>query len=229
MGGYDFYSNSRFEGGKGGMRLLLSICLFLSSLHPLFGGLTWDTTYREMKVPAGQKEVLTDFAFKNATSAQIVISSMQTSCGCTVAKIDKKEIAPGESAAVHVRFDVGNRKGEQVKSVVVKTSDQAKQTLILRALIQDPVSFSQKEFVWNSGTPGVERDSMVELSAGAQILGIESLNDQFDAKLEEMEKGSRYRIVVTPRSTAVPVASAVKVLIADPRKRSVLLQARVEN
>lgn len=211
------------------MRLALSFYLFLSFLLPLFGGLTWETTYREMKVPSGQKEVLTDFVFKNSTSAQIDISSMQTSCGCTVAKIDKKQIAPGESAAVHVRFDIGNRKGEQVKSVVVKTSDQAKQTLILRALIQDPVSFSQKEFVWRSGTPAVGRDSMVEVSAGAQILGAESLNDQFDVKLEEMEKGSRYRIVVTPRSTSVPVASAVKVFIADPKKRSVLLQARVEN
>jgi hypothetical protein len=48
-------------------------------------------------------------------------------------------------------------------------------------------------------------------------------------RLEEMEKGSRYRIVVTPHSTAVPVASAVKVLIADPKKRSVLLHARIEN
>ena len=211
------------------MRLAVSFCLFVAFMHPVFGGLTWETTYREMKVPSGQKEVLTDFVFKNATSAQIDISSMQTSCGCTVAKIENKQIAPGESAAVHVRFDIGNRKGEQVKSVVVKTSDQAKQTLILRALIQDPVSFSQKEFVWRSGTPGVERDSMVEVSGGAQILGAESLNDQFDVKLEEMEKGSRYRIVVIPRSTAVAVASAVKVLIADPKKRSVLLQARVEN
>ncbi len=211
------------------MRPSLLFCLFLTFLLPAFGGLTWDTTYREIKVPSGQKEVLTDYVFKNSTSAGIEISSMQTSCGCTAAKIDKKQIAPGESAAVHVRFDVGNRKGEQVKSVVVKTSDQAKQTLILRALIQDPVAFSQKEFVWRSGTPGVERDSMVEVGAGAQILGAESLNDQFDVRVDEMEKGSRYRIVVTPRSTAIPVASAVKVLIADPKKRSVLLQARVEN
>ncbi len=211
------------------MRPSLLLCLFLAFLLPAFGGLTWDTTYREIKVPSGQKEVLTDFVFKNSTSAQIEISSMQTSCGCTAAKIDKKQIAPGESAAVHVRFDIGNRKGEQVKSVVVKTSDQARQTLILRALIQDPVAFSQKEFVWRSGTPGVERDSMVEVGAGAQILGAESLNDQFDVRLDEMEKGSRYRIVVTPRSTAIPVASAVKILIADPKKRSVLLQARVEN
>lgn len=211
------------------MRPSLLLCLFLTFLLPAFGGLTWDTTYREIKVPSGQKEVLTDYVFKNSTSAEIEISSLQTSCGCTAAKIDKKQIAPGESAAVHVRFDVGNRKGEQVKSVVVKTSDQARQTLILRALIQDPVAFSQKEFVWRSGTPGVERDSMVEVGAGAQILGAESLNDQFDVRVDEMEKGRRYRIVVTPRSTAILVASAVKVLIADPKKRSVLLQARVEN
>ena len=201
---------------------------FVPLLSPAFAGLVWETTYREIRVPANQKEVLADYGFKNTGPERVDISSLQTSCGCTSAKVDSKQIAPGESGAVHVRFEVGGRKGEQVKGVVVKTSDHAKQSLVLRALIQDPVAFSQKEFVWRSGTPATPKESIVEVEPGAQIVGVESMNDQFDARLEEMEAGHRYRVVVTPHSTAVPVDTSIKVQVADPKKRSVLLQARVE-
>ena len=197
-------------------------------VQPAFAGLIWETSYREVRVTANEKEVLADFGFKNTGSERIDISSMQTSCGCTSAKVDSKQILPGESGAVHVRFDVGGRKGEQVKGVVVKTSDRAKQSLVLRVLIQDPVSFSQKEFLWASRTPATPKESIVEVESGARIVGVEAMNDQFDARLEEMEAGRRYRVVVTPRSTAVPVNTSIKVVVADPKKRSVLLQARVE-
>jgi hypothetical protein len=198
-------------------------------MHSAFAGLAWETTYREIRVPAGEKEVLADYGFKNTGTAPVDISSLETSCGCTVAKIDKKQIAPGETGAVHVRFDIGNRKGEQVKGVVVKTSDHVKQSLALRVLIQDPVAFSQREFVWNSGAAATPKESIVEVAAGARILGVESLNDQFDVRIEDMEAGARYRIVVTPRSTGMPVDTSIKVQIADPKKRPVFLQARIEN
>lgn len=201
--------------------------LFLS--HAAFGGLIWETTYREVRIPAGQKEVLSDFAFKNTGDSPVNISSLQTSCGCTVAKVDQKDIPPGGTGAVHVRFDVGGRKGEQVKSVIVKTSDRTKQTLILRVFVQESVSFSQKEFVWNSGTLPTEKESIIEVdpASGARILGVESQNDQFDARLEEMESGRRYRLVVTPHSTENAVAGSVKICVEDPKKRSVVLQTRV--
>ena len=139
-----------------------------------------------------------------------------------------KQVLPGEAGAVHVRFDVGGRKGEQVNGVAVRTSDRAKQSLVLRVLIQDSVSFSQKEFVWVSGSPATPKESIVEVEPGARVVGAESQNDQFDARIEEMEAGRRYRLVVTPRSTGAAAATTIKIQVADPKKRSVLLQARVE-
>lgn len=213
------------------MRRFYFIPLWFSVAAAAFGGLTWETTYREVRIPATQKEVLADFPFKNPAAVPVDISSLQTSCGCTVAKVDQKEIPGGGSGVVHVRFDVGGRKGEQVKSVVVKTSDRAKQTLVLRVLIQESVSLSQKELFWSSGTPAMTQESIIEVdpASGARILGVESLNDQFDARLEELEPGRRYRLAVTPRSTQVPVAGSVKISVADPGKRSVFVQTRVED
>ena len=212
------------------MRFAFVGCLifFVSLSQTAFAGLVWETTYREIRVPANQKEVLADYGFKNTGPERVDISSIQTSCGCTSAKVDSKQIAPGESGAVHVRFEVGGRKGEQVKGVIVRTSDRAKQSLVLRALIQEPVAFSQKEFVWGSRTPATPKESIVEVEPGARVVGAESQNDQFDARIEEMEAGRRYRLVVTPRSTGAAAATTIKIQVADPKKRSVLLQARVE-
>ena len=229
IGRKDFYSNPPGKVREESMRILVCSIFLASLAPPVFAGLLWKTKYCEIRVPANQKEVVADFGFKNDGAAGVEISSLQTSCGCLVAKIDKKQVASGETGEVHVRFDVGGRKGEQIKSVIVRTSDHAKTTLVLRALIQDPVSFSQKEFVWASGALATPKDSIVEVDPGARILGVESLNDQFDARLEEMEAGHRYHLVVTPRSTAVPVDASIKVQVADPKKRSVFLQARIEN
>ena len=90
---------------------------FVLLVPSAFGGLTWDTTYREIRVPANEKEVLADFGFKNTGPERVDISSLQTSCGCTSAKVDSKQILPGETGAVHVRFEVGGRKGEHSTSI----------------------------------------------------------------------------------------------------------------
>ncbi len=229
----DFYSNVRGGGRRWGMRgfQVPYLIFFVLLIQPVFAGLTWDTAYREVRVPGNQREVLADFGFKNETGSPLVISSIQTSCGCTVAKVDRKEVAPGESAAVHVRFDVGSRKGEQVKSIIVRTSDRVSQSLILKVLVQETIAFSQKEFTWSAGAPATTKDSIVEVdpASGAQLLGVESLNDQFEARLEEIEAGRRYRLLVSPRSTQTPVTGSLKVLVADPKKRSIFLQTRIEN
>ena len=119
------------------MRKLYPLCaLIFSLLAPqAFGGLTWAATQQDLEVPADQKTVLVDFAFKNEGPDVVEISSLQTSCGCTAATVESKKIAPGESGSVHVKFAVGSRKGEQVKSVIVRTSDKAKQSLILKMRI----------------------------------------------------------------------------------------------
>jgi hypothetical protein len=178
-----------------------------------------------------QKEVALEFPFKNTTGASLEISSIQTSCGCTAAKVDSKEIPAGGTGSVHVQFHSGGRRGEQVKSVEVRTSDREMQMLVLRVVVQETISFSQKEFLWSAGSAPVAQDSIMEVdpSSGATILGAESLNDQFDVKLQELDPGRRYRLSVTPRSTEVPVTSSVKIQLTDPKKRSIFLQTRVEN
>lgn len=49
--------------------------------------------------------VSTAFDVINNGDERVIIESLPTSCGCTLAEIDKKEISPGERAVITVSFD----------------------------------------------------------------------------------------------------------------------------
>ena len=60
---------------------------------------------------------------KNAGDEELIIRRVTSSCGCTVAKIGNKKLAPGESAALEITFTSGKRYGKVVKAVFVASND----------------------------------------------------------------------------------------------------------
>ncbi len=62
------------------------------------------------------------FTFKNTGTADLVIMSAVTSCGCTVPKYDKKPVSPGETGTMEVIFDTSGRSGIQNKTITVKSN-----------------------------------------------------------------------------------------------------------
>jgi hypothetical protein len=63
-----------------------------------------------------------DFVIKNDGAADLQITNVQPSCGCTVARYDKL-IAPGKTGSVHVVVDTTTFTGAIAKSVTVYTND----------------------------------------------------------------------------------------------------------
>jgi len=124
------------RGEKGSVRRTI-LFFFLLFAGPLLAGIEWEATFREMDPKPGEKVYTATFPFRNPTSETIRITGIETSCGCTSAKADIKEIPPGGSGSVQVRFDAGNRTGEQVKMVIVRTSDKEKHKLIIRVILPE--------------------------------------------------------------------------------------------
>ncbi|MDP8248401.1 MAG: DUF1573 domain-containing protein [Candidatus Tritonobacter lacicola] len=60
---------------------------------------------------------------KNAGDKELIIRRVTSSCGCTVAKIENKKLAPGESAALEITFTSGKRYGKVAKAVFVASND----------------------------------------------------------------------------------------------------------
>jgi hypothetical protein len=76
------------------------------------------------KVGPGTKNIC-EFKFSNTGNALLKIEEIQTTCGCTVAELDKKEYAPGESGALKITFKVGKEAGQTSKRLFVKSNDKA--------------------------------------------------------------------------------------------------------
>jgi len=122
--------SSIHAAGPRACRVLLVFLLALAG--PALAGIEWETKLRDVRAEPGEKVVSVTFPFRNTGGEMVGISGIQTSCGCTSAKVDCKEVPAGGTGSVQVRFDIGNRKGEQVKGVIVRTSDREKHTLVLR-------------------------------------------------------------------------------------------------
>jgi Protein of unknown function (DUF1573) len=82
------------------------------------------------KVAEGEK-VGFIFVFENKGTADLVISSATSSCGCTVPKFDKKPIPPGKTGELEVVFDTSGRNGIQTKTIAVR-SNASKPVVLLK-------------------------------------------------------------------------------------------------
>jgi hypothetical protein len=75
------------------------------------------------KIIQGEK-VTYAFKFKNTGTGNLIISDVNTSCGCTIPKYTKDPIKPGESGVLQVTFESDNRRGFQNKTVTVVSNTQ---------------------------------------------------------------------------------------------------------
>jgi archaellum component FlaG (FlaF/FlaG flagellin family) len=68
----------------------------------------------------GADETFT-FDFKNTGKTPIIITNVQTSCGCTTANKPTEPVAPGKSSSISVKYDT-KRVGDFVKTITVTTN-----------------------------------------------------------------------------------------------------------
>jgi len=68
------------------------------------------------------EQVACVFTFRNTGSADLLITSATTSCGCTVPEFDDKPVPPGNSGKVEVVFDSSFRNGAQSKTITIRSN-----------------------------------------------------------------------------------------------------------
>jgi hypothetical protein len=79
------------------------------------------------------------FRFTNSGKTDLIISSVTSSCGCTVSSYPSRPIKPGESEIIEAKFDSNNRLGFQNKRITVLTnSEPAKHILNITAEVIKP-------------------------------------------------------------------------------------------
>lgn len=74
-----------------------------------------------------------EFKFTNSGGGALVITNVQTSCGCTTPDWDKqrKQYNAGETGVIKARFDPAHKTGMQTKTITVETNDRANPRVVL--------------------------------------------------------------------------------------------------
>lgn len=75
------------------------------------------------------------FAIANKSEKPAVIANVVTGCGCTTVDYDTKPIKPNEERVINFLFDTRGRRGWQLKSIEVVTTDYMKATIFIEAEI----------------------------------------------------------------------------------------------
>lgn len=65
------------------------------------------------------------FTFENTGTAPLIITNVQTTCGCTAPEWPKEPVLPGQTAEILVRFDSKGKFGRQNKVISVISNSVA--------------------------------------------------------------------------------------------------------
>ncbi|MBU3958605.1 MAG: DUF1573 domain-containing protein, partial [Candidatus Omnitrophica bacterium] len=86
-----------------------------------------------------QGEILRhNFIFKNESKETLKIKDVNTSCGCTVSKVQEKVLSPGESTFIEVEFNTKGYSGPTQQYIYVHTDnpDNPLVRFIIKAQVQ---------------------------------------------------------------------------------------------
>lgn len=124
---------------------------------------------------------------RNDGDATLLISHVSSTCGCTAAEPDKKELAPGESTVMNVTFRSGKFRGPQMKYVKISSNDPLRGTLDVAVLADvfvqlwaDPMAGLRFRHVVAADSP---RDTFFVASSEVDVLEAEPIrfNDELFA------------------------------------------------
>lgn len=141
-----------------------------------------ERTQFDWGVISDQKPVDYDFTVVN-TSEDTIKIQIGASCGCTVPKVDKNTLAPGESTTATARFNPKGRSGTQTKTLTITVTEPAQkyasQSIVLTSTVKalvlvDPPKVHMTEVDHRNGA--TQKITVTGRKEGFAVLGVESNN-----------------------------------------------------
>jgi hypothetical protein len=188
---------------------LLSVSISCSPSGSLsfasISGLRWNTQHAAIRLRPGVTTEEVVFPFRNAASQAITISRVEADCDCLVSSGWPRTIAPGEASAVTIQFTVGERTGEQLRTIRVFTAAEPTKPELLRLTVDVPetLTLNTRQLEWKVGAPPAPLTIGVEVHGDPiKIVRAVSSNSTFSPAVKVLNEGRKYTIEVTPKDTA---------------------------
>ena len=179
--------------------------VFLSALSSAQAQLSFEKMEMEFHPKATDAEVIANFKYENKGKKPIKITSVKSSCGCTVASSKQDEVKPGEKGEVTANFKIGGRTGLQQKAITVTTDDPDQPTINLMLKADIPVALEiQPNFIfWDSGE--APNPKTITVKAGKDVtvttLDVTSSAPEFTTKVDKGSAPGEFKVTVTPKDT----------------------------
>src|SRR5207248_1906570 len=134
---------------------LIGIFVFLALAESARAELKWEQTSVELHPAFSDKQAVAHFKYQNNGKTPVHFKSVKASCGCTTTQTQKDVVNPGEKGEIVATFTIGDRTGQQMKTVTVQTDDpnptQATTLLTFKADIPQALEIKPSFVYWTSG------------------------------------------------------------------------------
>ena len=82
--------------------------------------LKWEQNTIDLHPAVGDKTAVAHFKYQNTGTTPVHFKSVKASCGCTTTQSQKEVVNPDEKGEIVATFNIGDRTGQQVKTVTVQ-------------------------------------------------------------------------------------------------------------
>ncbi len=146
------------------------------------------------------------FSFTNTGDAELKISRVRSSCGCTASNLSSDTIAPGESGEIRASFNTRHYRGQRSQPVYVTSNDPANPTVQLQLVttVKTIATFNPAHLQFGQAVHGQGATRETTLVFDGEPFPIREISvqpDFFQARIlepgEETGEDSSIRIEVT--------------------------------
>lgn len=139
------------------------------------------------------------FIIRNEGDLSLEISNVRAACGCTVANISSKLVAPGGQTEVTARLSLQGRSGRQRKAITVSSNDPQTPnlTLFLDGNAVVGIEAVPNRLFYGQISPDAVQEQCAEIKAGStpfKIIAVESDTPKIATRMEVLEDGKNYRV-----------------------------------
>jgi hypothetical protein len=150
------------------------------------------------------------FVLRNAGDAELRITDFVAGCGCEVVRADRV-IPPGKEGTATVEVQTFSQSGKIHKTATLYTNDPERPTIVVNLIANvlkgAPLrrgKYIGPIFLSPDSSPGLyaaaDKKATTEFSITSgkpvKVIRVESVNRHFTSRIEEIEPGSNYKIVV---------------------------------
>src|SRR5438552_11895097 len=186
--------------------------------------LKWEQNTIELHPSAGDKTAVAQFNYQNTGTTPVHFKSVKASCGCTTTQSQKEVVNPGDKGEIVATFNIGDRTGQQMKTVTVQTDDpnptQATTILTLKATIPQALDIRPAFVYWQTGEEPKPKKVSIKASKDfpAKNITVKSNSQVFESKVQPGSASGEWTIEVTPKDTSHPFGTALLVQTDYPKE-----------